>query len=105
MAEAPRADRDAAPLGERSGVLSGEILERGETPAGEPERWVRRQDAGFATDPALAASGVAAHWSLHVDLAAERSLSQIVALSVALPPILGWCWAANAFDRYRRLFA
>jgi hypothetical protein len=114
-ADAPRASDGnvdpVAPSDERSPAITSEVVAASETPdASEPERWVRLRDldtapepepVGFPASPAFAAAG----WSLHVDLAAERNFSQIVALSVALPPMLGWFWAANAFDRYRRLFA
>jgi hypothetical protein len=114
-ADAPRASDGnvdpAAPSDGRSSAIASEVVVASEIPdASEPERWVRLRDLDPAPEPepvGLAASPAfaAASWGVHVDLAAERNFSQIVALSVALPPMLGWFWAANAFDRYRRLFA
>ena len=40
-----------------------------------------------------------------IDLAAERTFMQVLALSFFLPSVLGWFWVANAVKRYRQLFA
>ncbi len=71
--------------------------------AAEPDQWVRRRDLNFAGVAPSSAS--AAKTSLAIDLAAERDLGQVVALSLIVPPMLGWFWFANAIDRYRRMFA
>ena len=51
------------------------------------------------------ASRVGAKTGFAIDLAAERDLGEVVALSLIVPPMLGWFWFANAMDRYRRIFA
>jgi hypothetical protein len=51
-----------------------------------------------------AAAGCARADELTVDLAIERDLAEVAALSLALPAMLGWFWFANATDRYRRIF-
>lgn len=86
--------------------LEGEIVA-----PDEPDRWVSERqteapsDAQAPASALFALSGEAGSASARFDLAAERNLSQVVALSLALPPVLGWFWCANAFERYRRLFA
>ena len=44
-------------------------------------------------------------WDSTIDLAAERTFMQVLALSFFLPSVLGWFWAANAVKRYLQLFA
>ena len=114
-ADAPRRDEansdPAAPIDAQSPAHALDVAGPSEIPdASVPERWVRMRDLDPAPDFAAAAfrpppPGAAAGWSANFDLAAERNFSQIVALSLALPSALGWFWAANAFDRYRRIFA
>ena len=95
----------AQDAGRANEPLEGEIAA-----PGEPDRWVRESQieqpssAGAPASAFFAASGAPAS-GLPFDLAAERNLSQVVALSLALPSALGWFWCANAFERYRRLFA
>jgi len=72
----------------------------------EPDQWVRRRDlnaAPAALSPPTPKPG--ANASFAIDLAAERDLQDVVALSLMAPAMLGWFWFANAMDRYRRIFA
>ena len=74
--------------------------------AAEPDQWVRRRDLNVA--PAALAPpspGPAAKSGFAIDLAVERDLAEVVALSLIVPPMLGWFWFASAMDRYRRIFA
>ena len=94
--------RDEAPAVE---VAQGEII----APS-EPDRWVQERELQPIRDlapqePAPAPLAAYGEMSVSFDLAAERNLSQIVALGIAVPPLLGWFWLANAFDRYQRIFA
>jgi len=98
----PDAGRAGEPLA--SEPLEGEIVA-----AGEPDRWVSERRIDKPRDAQAPGGGFFglpdAVGSVPFDLAAERNLSQVVALSLALPPVLGWFWCANALERYRRLFA
>ncbi len=92
--EAPAAD-----------VAQGEII----APS-EPDRWVQKRELQPVLDlapqePAPALFTSYDHLGVSFDLTAERNLSQIVALSIAVPPLLGWFWVANAMNRYQRIFA
>ena len=93
-------------VGRDSEPLEGEIAA-----PGEPDRWVRERrvdETGGIDTPAralLAMQGSVGSGGLSFDLAAERNWSQVVALSLAMPSVLGWFWCANALERYRRLFA
>ena len=94
--------RDAAPVVE---VAQGEII----APS-EPDRWVQERELQPILDlapqePAPVLFAAYGEMGVSFDLTAERNLSQIVALSMAVPPTLGWFWFANAFDRYQRIFA
>jgi hypothetical protein len=66
----------------------------------EPDAWVQRR----RVSPAPISRATAGRGDLTIDLALERDLTQVAALSVALPAMLGWFWFANAADRYRRIF-
>ena len=109
MAGSPRregAQHDfAPPPDEPSPAASQAANAREFADASEPERWVRDRQGDFAATVVGAPMPDAAGWSVTFDLAAERNFAQVVALSFALPPVLGWFWAANALERYRRLFA
>ena len=101
----PTPDAGRASESLTSGPLEGEIVA-----AGEPDRWVseRRIDEprdAQAPGAFLGLPGMTGADGVPFDLAAERTLPQVVALSLALPPVLGWFWCANALERYRRLFA
>ena len=91
--------RDEALVAE---VAQGEIIAPSES-----DSWVRERELQPVVDLAPQAPARLASYapmSVSFDLAAERNLSQIVALSMAVPPMLGWFWFANAIDRYRRIF-
>jgi hypothetical protein len=60
-----------------------------------------------ATTPATAPVGRAAppdaaiimrSWT--IDLAAERDVTEVVALALFVPPMLGWLWLFNLAGRY-----
>ena len=72
----------------------------------EPDQWVRRRDMSVApTAPAPRSPTSAVKTDFALDLAAERDFGEVVALSLIVPPMLGWFWFAKAVDRYRRIFA
>lgn len=79
-------------------------------PAGEDE-WVRDSAEEIAGEPAKAVA--AASWptlafdaraGLVIDLAAERSLMETMALSAFAPMALGWSWWAHAMARRSRMW-
>jgi hypothetical protein len=76
----------------------------------EPDRWVRGRN--LDPGPRLAPAEIAkllpvasAFNSVAIDLFAERSFSQVIALSLAVPPMLGWVWLAGAVRAYQRIWA
>jgi hypothetical protein len=100
-AESPRRDD------EPSDALAGREFETRETPQGaEPDQWVRRRDLNGSSSAHLpSAATPVGKIGLAIDLAVERDLGEVVALSLIVPPMLGWFWLANTMDRYRRIFA
>ena len=78
----------------------------------ETDRWIRAEDLVPLPDNSSARSApptlglyAALPWDSTIDLAAERTFLQVLALSFVLPSVLGWFWMANAVKRYRQLFA
>ena len=72
----------------------------GITQAADADRWVREREV----EPTRTFSPLAAAPRLMLDLAAERGLPQVLALSLLTPSMLGWYWAAHAMKRYARLW-
>jgi hypothetical protein len=109
--DSPRRDDEPsdfpAPIDEPSAAAPEKAPRATEMPkAVEPDQWVRRRDlnaAPAALSPPTPKPG--ANASFAIDLAAERDLQDVVALSLMAPAMLGWFWLANAMDRYRRIFA
>lgn len=58
------------------------------------DQWVRRRQAPAMTPPPPAAPG-----GLLIDLAAERDVLEVAALSFLLPSALGWFWLRNFLTR------
>jgi hypothetical protein len=87
---------DAAPPIE----AASPAVSTGESRGVEPDAWVQRRQAS----PAPISRATAGKGHLTIDLALERDLGEVAALSLALPAMLGWFWFANAADRYRRIF-
>jgi len=77
-------------------------VSQGDPRAAEPDAWVQRRQAAPAP---ISRANVQKGDELTVDLAIERDLAEVAALSLALPAMLGWFWFANATDRYRRIFS
>ena len=78
----------------------------------ETDRWIRAEDVVPLPDNSSARSAppaprpyAALPRDSTIDLAADRTFMQVLALSFFLPSVLGWFWAANAVKRYRQLFA
>jgi hypothetical protein len=69
----------------------------------ESDKWVRDRDVRLEVDPAPAPPS-AREASATIDLAAERSLTEVVSLSFLLPFALGWFWFVNAMNRRIRLW-
>jgi hypothetical protein len=110
---APRPDQPGvAPVGEVSAPIPLRAR-RDATPAlaAATDLWVQRCDEvepvetasplRLATPPyePFAAAGFT------IDLAAERSLQEVITLSFLVPPMLGWCWLFYAMNRYLPRFA
>jgi hypothetical protein len=78
----------------------------------ETDRWIRAEDVVPLPDNSSARSAsptpglyAALPRDSTIDLAADRTFMQVLALSFLLPSMLGWFWVANAVKRYRQLFA
>jgi hypothetical protein len=69
----------------------------------EPDQWVQRRDARtVAQAPAMVAAPSSAPTALRsvtIDLAAERDLREVAALTLLVPPMLGWFWLFNVMNR------
>jgi hypothetical protein len=78
----------------------------------ETDRWIRAEDvvplpdnsSAWSAPPTLGLYAALPRDST-IDLAADRTFIQVLALSFFLPSMLGWFWVANAVKRYRQLFA
>ncbi len=69
----------------------------------ESDKWVRDRDVRLEVDPATAPP-FAREAGVTIDLAAERSLTQVVSLSFLVPFALGWFWFVKAVNRRIRLW-
>ena len=69
----------------------------------ESDNWVRDRDVRLKVDPAPAAPS-AREARATIDLAAERSLMEVVSLSFLVPFALGLFWFVNAINRRARLW-
>ena len=68
------------------------------------DQWVRDNDARPSRIPDALSNAPGVGANMMIDLAAERSLTEAMALSVALPFALGWFWWAHAIARRQRLW-
>ena len=104
------------PIADRAdaGEPSAEALGGAFGPSGDAEtdRWIRAEDVVPLPDNSSVWSAphtlglyAALPQDSTIDLAADRTFMQVLALSFFLPSVLGWFWAANAVKRYRQLFA
>ncbi len=107
--EPPQRDEPSdsrAQVDESSPVVSAREPEAAISNGAESDQWVRRRDMSVApTAPARRSPTSAVKTDFALDLAAERDFGEVVALSLIVPPMLGWFWFAKAVDRYRRIFA
>jgi hypothetical protein len=69
----------------------------------ESDKWVRDRDVRLEVDPAPAPPS-ARESGVTIDLAAERSLIEVVSLSLLVPLALGLFWFVNAMNRRIRLW-
>jgi hypothetical protein len=69
----------------------------------ESDKWVRDRDVRLKVDPAPAPPS-AREAGVTIDLAAERSLTEVVSLSLIVPFALGLFWFVNAMSRRIRLW-
>jgi hypothetical protein len=65
------------------------------------DKWVRDRDVRLKVDPAPAPP-FARESRATIDLAAERSLVEVVSLSILVPLALGLFWFVNAMNRRAR---
>jgi hypothetical protein len=103
---------DLPPVGEVSAPIPLRAR-RDATPAlaSASDLWVQRRDEvepmetasplRLATTPYEPVAAV----SFTIDLAAERSLEEVITLSFLVPPMLGWCWLFYAMNKYLPRFA
>jgi len=72
----------------------------------KPDKWVRdsapNAEPSPISDSPLPALAVGA--SMTIDVSAERSLTDAMALSFTLPFALGWFWWTNAIARGQRMW-
>jgi hypothetical protein len=90
--------------GERARVSASD--EPGDDDAGingASDKWVRDRDVRLTVDPAPALPSARAPRAT-IDLAAERSLIEVVSLSFLVPFALGWFWFVNAMTRRARFW-
>ncbi len=81
-----KAPRSREPVGDRAGSRpEGAVIDAGS------DDWVSDRHARAEDRPAKTAGP-----SLILDLAAERSLMEVVALSLLAPFALGWFWLVDA---------
>jgi hypothetical protein len=78
----------------------------------ETDRWIRAEDvvplpanSSARSAPPTPGLYAALPRDSTIDLAADRTFVQVLALSFFLPSVLGWFWVANAVKRYSQLFA
>ena len=92
------------PSPEDAFVASGD-RDRAGTVTLEPEEWVRETASDRAAEPTRASGLPAFQVSARfvIDLSAERTLTQVVALSLFAPYALGWFWLMNAMQGRARL--
>ena len=113
MPSADRADAGEpspeAMAGSHAEALAGAF---GPSADAETDRWIRAEDVVPLPDNSSARSApptlglyAALPRASTIDLAADRTFMQVLALSFFLPSVLGWFWVANAVKRYRQLFA
>jgi hypothetical protein len=113
MPSADRADAGEpspeAMAGSHAEALAGAF---GPSADAETDRWIRAEDVVPLPDNSSARSApptmglyAALPKDSTIDLAADRTFMQVLALSFFLPSMLGWFWVANAVKRYRQLFA
>jgi hypothetical protein len=69
----------------------------------ESDKWVRDRDVRLKVDPAPAPPS-AREAGVTIDLTAERSLIEVVSLSLLVPFALGLFWFVNAMNRRIRLW-
>ena len=101
-----------ARAGSHAEVLAGAFGASADAADSETDRWIRAEDVVPLPDNSSARSApsnpqlyTALPWDATIDLAADRTFIQVLALSFVLPSVLGWFWMANAVKRYRQLFA
>ena len=107
MPSADRADAgEPSPRREASEALGGAF---GPSADAETDRWIRAEDVVPLPDNSSARSAppnpglyAALPRDSTIDLAADRTFMQVLALSFVLPSVLGWFWVANAVKRYRQ---
>jgi hypothetical protein len=96
-ASAPRSRKsEPAVLDEPSGARAASS----DLAAGRPDDWVRDRD--FAAGPSPADDALAPP-RVFLDVAAERSLMEVFALSFLVPFALGWFWWVNALTGRGRI--
>ncbi len=69
-----------------------------------PDEWVRDNDAEPSRIADAPSRALAVGASMTIDLSAERSLVEAMALSCTFPFALGWFWWANAIARRQRMW-
>lgn len=115
MPGSARRPRERAPVvldaatGENVAFAADEESLRDVGPEWTSDEWVRDRAPRDASGPSPDAEApmrarVAIGAGLTIDLAAERSLMEVMALSFAVPFALGWFWSAHALARRERMW-
>jgi len=115
MPAAGRAPRERAPVvldgmtGESVAFAPAEERLRDARPDSKTDEWVRDRPSRGAAGPSPAPEpasirALAIGTSVTINLAADRTLMEVMTLSVVAPFALGWFWWANAIARRQRIW-
>ena len=72
--------------------------------AAKADDWVQRREGSQDPAPSIAGQGALLpaidmrSWT--IDLSAERDATEVMALALFVPPMLGWFWFLNMASRY-----
>jgi hypothetical protein len=91
---------------ERAPVFSPPAKREGEAASPtQSDQWVEHRDPDRAADHtsimlATSFSAPPATKSVTIDVTAERSLQEVLALTLLIPPMLGWFWLYNVMNKF-----
>jgi hypothetical protein len=89
----------AASAGEAADPAPAEPIEA------QGDSWIRAEAPAALEPPRVFVYAEPARAGVMLDLSAERTLPEIVTLSLAMPYMLGFWWLMNSLERRRRWLA